>query len=398
MKRGIAALIAFALIVGTLSACMRQEEKKEMKEEQEMNSQDALLDFSLALLQEENTEQNTVLSPLSVYYCLSLAANAAGGDTKAQLEQALGGSVEQLDENCKALSEALTDVGGSTTLEIVSGVFTDEAFAINEDYRNDVTEFLDAEISSVPLASEEGLNAINDWASEKTHGEIKELLKQPPAGPAVLLNAIYLKATWEAQFQSKNTKDGIFNLLNGEESIVPFMAKKNSEETYLTAPGVQGVELAYDDGKLSFVALLPEDYAAFVSSLDSGLWKELLDSKKQVLMDLRLPRFSIEQETELNPMLQSLGICDLFSPVSADLRRLSEQEDAMIYVDRAFQKAKIEVGEEGTVAAAVTAMTTKAMAKPSQPEVTLNFDRPFVYAVIDNATGTPIFLGTVTNP
>lgn len=396
MKRGIAALVAFALIVGILSACMHSEEKEMKKEEQ--RPQGSLLDFSLGLLQEENTEQNTVLSPLSVYYCLSLAANAAGGDTKQQLEWTLGGSVDQLDENCKALSEVLTDVGGSTTLEIVSGVFTDEAFAINEAYRNDVTKFLDAEILSVPLASGEGLKAINDWASEKTHGEITDLLKQAPAGPAVLLNAIYLNATWQTQFRSKNTADGIFHLLNGEESIASFMAKADSEETYLTAPGVEGVALPYDDGKLSFIALLPEDYAAFVSSLDSERWNELLASKQQVLMNLRLPRFSVEQETELNPMLQRLGICDLFSPVSADLRRLCESEDAAIYVDRAFQKAKIEVGEEGTVAAAVTAMTTKSMAKISRAEISLNFDRPFVYAVIDNATGTPIFLGTVTNP
>lgn len=398
MKRGITALVCFALIVGILSACMRADEKKEIKEEKEMASQNGLLDFSLALLRQENTEDNTVLSPLSVYYCLSLAANAAGGETKAQLEQVLGGSLEALNENCRVLSEALTDVGGSTALEVASGVFTDEGFTINEEYRATVTALLDAEVSSAPLSSGEGMQTINDWASKKTHGIISSLLTEPPGGPAVLLNAVYLKAAWEMQFSPSSTKDGLFNLTNGETAVVPFMSMTNCEQSYLKVSGVEGVLLPYDDGKLSFMALLPEDYEAFVPSLDAALWIELLSSKKQVTMDLRLPRFSVTQDTELNPMLQSLGIRDLFSPNDADLYGLLENSTFGIYVERAFQKAKIEVGEEGTVAAAVTGMATKAMAKPSQAEVRLVFDRPFVYAVIDNETGTPIFLGTVTNP
>lgn len=397
MKRGIAALICFALIVGILSACMQNEEKPEMKEQETM-SQNSLLDFSLALLQQEDTDKNNVISPLSVYYCLTLAANAAGGETKAQLQQALGGTTEELNELCRALSSFLTDVGGSTSLEIANGVFTDEAFAISEDYRVTVTSLLDAEIDSVPLATGEGMQAINSWSSDKTHGMIENLLTQPPAGPAVLLNAIYLKATWANQFSPTNTKDAPFNLQNGQTTVVPFMSKKNSEETYLHADGVEGVILPYDDGKLSFVALLPEDFASFVSSLDGDLWNTLLASKSQAKMNLKLPRFSISQDTELNSMLIALGIRDLFSADCADLHGLLEDATLGIYVERAFQKAKIEVGEEGTVAAAVTGMTTKAMAKPTQAEIDLTFDRPFVYAVIDNDSGIPLFLGTVTNP
>lgn len=366
--------------------------------EPEPTSRNGLLDFSLALLQQEDTENNNVISPISVYYCLTLAANAAGGETKAQMEQVLGDSTEELNALCKALSSSLTDVGGSTTLEIANGVFTDEAFAISEDYRKTVTAFLEAEIDSVPLATGEGMNAINAWASDKTHGIINDLLTQPPAGPAVLLNAIYLKATWANQFSPSNTKDAPFNLLSGQQTVVPFMAKKNSEETYLHADGVEGVLLPYDDGKLSFVALLPEDYSSFVSSLDADLWNTLLASKQQATMNLKLPRFTISQDTELNPMLIALGIRDLFSADCADLHGLLADETLGIYVDRAFQKAKIEVGEEGTVAAAVTGMTTRAMARPSQTERNLTFDRPFVYAVIDNESGIPLFLGTVTNP
>lgn len=401
MKRMLAALLCLFVLVGALSACMSAEEKTPETAAQPSTVSDSpngLTDFSFALLRETDTEQNTVLSPLSVYYCLTLAVNAADGETKQQLEQALGGSTAFLNTNCQSLQRIYADLGGSTALELANAVFTDNGFPLREDYRERVMQFLDADICNADLSAAEGMQTINDWASEKTHGIIDSLLTEPPKGPAVLLNAIYLHAAWKNPFAAKDTEDGIFTTLSGEEITVDFMHEKSSTQQYLKADGVEGVLLPYDDGKLYFAALLPEDYHSFVAHLDAACWQELLASQESVSMKLALPRFSIEQETELKPLLQALGIRDLFIPDIADLGGMVEEGGNRLYVERVFQKASIEVGEEGTVAAAVTGMMFKTTSLPMDSEMVLSFDRPFVYAVLDGETGVPLFLGTVTAP
>lgn len=400
MKHLIAALLCFALLVGILSACMPSEEKEPINTDMTADANDftGLMDFSFSLFKQSDTKQSSVLSPLSVYYCLTLAANAANGETEKQLVQALGGTAPSLNDNCQTMMERLDALGGTTTLEIANAVFADARFELNESYRETVSRTLQAGIFNAELSSGEGVTAINNWASEKTHGEIPQLLSDPPGGPAVLLNAVYLKAVWENPFAAKDTKEGFFTTIDGTQSIASFMEKRNSPQIYLHTDGVQGLMLPYDDGSLCFVALLPDEYDSFIASLDAANWQRILGTQETVMMDLKLPRFSIEQDTELNDMLRSLGITDLFSPSCADLTGLEATPGGGIYVERAFQKAKIDVGEEGTVAAAVTGIVTRALAKPSESNIRLSFDRPFVYAIIEKETGVPIFLGTVTNP
>ena len=175
----------------------------------------------------------------------------------------------------------------------------------------------------------------------------------------------------------------------------------NSEESvYLSAEGVKGVAKPYRGGAYSFVGLLPTDESAnvaeFAASLTGEQWTALWKTRRNEKVQTRIPEFKCEDQTALKDLLKAMGMTDLFNPGAADLSAMGRSDGGNLYVSGVDQKTYLELDRKGTKAAAVTWATLKTRGVFIVPN-TVYLDRPFVYLIVDNATGLPLFLGITEN-
>ena len=172
---------------------------------------------------------------------------------------------------------------------------------------------------------------------------------------------------------------------------------------YIELEGVRGTVLPYDDGKTAFLALLPEegtDVRAFAATLDAECIGTYLSAvRENAYLDLLLPKFTVETKFPMNDALKAMGLMQAFDPEKANFSAMGHAGEDPLYIGNVLQKVKLIVDEEGTEAAAVTeVIMASGCAMPENRPVELHFDRPFAYAVIDLATGVPLFQGVMENP
>ena len=218
---------------------------------------------------------------------------------------------------------------------------------------------------------------------------IPSILSEPFNENAALLlvNALYLKNTWEMEFDPNATYlRGFYHQRNGKESM-----------DFLNA-GFVGAVLPYDDGRLAFFALMPEEGAEFevwLNSLDGETFTQLLESRRDTeFRTLALPKFEAEWSGQLQDILSALGLELAFTFGEADFSLMGDDPNGY-YLSQVIHAAKIEVNEKGTEAAAATVMEADSgSAAPPETGVTLIFDRPFLYGIVDLQNGVPLFLGT----
>ena len=351
--------------------------------------------------------ENPVISPLSAYFALAMAADGAAGDTLAEFGALLGLSGAELDALCAGLAQALTENAGSTELSIANSAWIDtcEALVVEESWLNAVKAAMGAEAISADLSTQEAVAAINDWVKKNTNGLIPSLREEPYQDDVmfVLLNALYFKAKWQSPFEAEDTHEAAFTVAGGEAVQTEFMQDWGCYRDYIESEGVCGTVLPYDDGKTAFLALLPRegaDVRAFAATLDAEQIASYLAAVQSgTYMDLLIPKFTAETEFKMNDALKAMGLVQAFDPEKADFTAMGHAGDAPLYIGNVLQKVKLIVDEEGTEAAAVTSVEMAAgCAMPPPVKVELRFDRPFAYAVIDLATGVPMFLGVMENP
>lgn len=345
---------------------------------------------------------NPVISPLSAYLCLALVANGASGETAAEFADVLGCEADELNALCHALIAALTDTEGATKLAIANSAWADDdQMAVDPDYLKRVVDHYGADAFSADLPSREALDAINAWVNERTNGLIPKLQEEPysPDTVLVLLNALYFKAEWARKFAAYSTRDKDFTLENGGAVSVPFLGSYGDRDLIL-APDAEGILLPYDDGKTAFIALRPTDgrtARAFAMGLTADALAAYLGAAKPTYANFSMPKFTVEFSLEMNDVLRGMGLITAFDPAAANLDRLGTAASGNVYVSRVLQKVKLIVDEEGTEAAAVTEGAAPAGGSMEEP-VQLHLDSPFVYAVVDLATGAPLFIGVLDDP
>ncbi len=359
--------------------------------------------FSLLARALSDAEKNPVLSPLSAYLCLAMVQNGANADTLRAFASVLGTDTDALNRLCRALSDGLLDTAGSTKLSIANSAWLSSGKAkLEQQYLQDITDWFGADVYSADLSSAEALAAINAWVNEKTNGLIPTLHDEPysPSTVLVLLNTLYFKAAWKDEFMGWLTYDEAFTAADGARAEVPFMHASYAQRDCIRTADAEGVLLPYDDGKTAFIALMPTagDARRFAASLTPASFAAYLAAAEDTLVNLSLPKFTVEFSLPLNACLSDLGLQAAFNPGEANFTRMGTSTDGALYLSQVFQKVKIEVNEKGTEAAAVT---ESAMAGagfiPEQP-LELRFDRPFVYAVVDLASGLPLFIGVLDTP
>ena len=342
--------------------------------------------------------ENTLLSPLSVALALSMAANGAAEDTLAEFEALLGADVEALNANAASLLADYAALGGSTECSIADSLWLDGRLEANELFLSRCTAFYGARLYQADLDTDGARRAVNNWVGEVTRGLIPEVLAETPAPETVLLlvNALYLKNAWASEFDPLDTRPGDFTTADGSETETDFLSNGLRAEQYFAAEGAAGVVLPYDDGRLGFLAMLPDgELDAWLETLDGDTLPALLAAAEEERVLLRLPKFEAEWSGQLQDILSALGLDLAFDDTGlADFSLLGDNPNGY-FLSQVIHAAKIEVNEQGTEAAAATVVeAVGGSAAPPETGVTLIFDRPFLYGIVDLQTGVPLFLGT----
>jgi serpin B len=247
-------------------------------------------------------------------------------------------------------------------------------------------------------APEEARTTINEWVSEQTEERIKDLIPQGAIDALtrlVLTNAIYFNAAWANPFEEAATHDGPFHLLDGSEASVPLM-KQTEGFGYAEGEGYQAVELPYDGRELAMVVLLPREgqFEEFEGGLDAAQAEQIIGSLAYRQVALTMPKFEFESEFMLRDTLAALGMAEAFSE-QADFSGMTGQRD--LFISDVVHKAFVSVDENGTEAAAATAVIMKLTAAVEEP-AEMTMDRPFIFLIRDLETGAILFVGRVVEP
>jgi serpin B len=233
--------------------------------------------------------------------------------------------------------------------------------------------------------------------SDATEEKIENLISEgvlTEGTRLVLTNAIYFTAAWASKFEEQSTRDGTFYLPDGSEATVPMMVQQE-DYRYAEGDGYQAIELPYEGGTVSFVAILPAEgeFEAFEATLSGEQVEEIVQSLELQEVLFRMPRFTTESAFSLADALKAMGMPAAFE--GADFSRMDGTRD--LFISDVLHKAFAAVDEAGTEAAAATAVLMAAGSAPSEP-ITLTLDRPFIYLIRENATGTVLFAGRLVDP
>lgn len=415
MKKRLIKLIALVMCAAMLTGCAASGGVKNLTDG--VNAADVTLpevtdytmigDLGAGLMQYAAAQEaeNPVLSPLSAYLCLAMLMPGANENTKAEFEKILGADWDYVSALAADIAAQLEKTGGSTKLDLANSIWTDDDKAvIEEEWLKTVKAYFGPDIYSADLPSDGALKAINKWVNDKTNGMIPKLHDDNYDKDTimVLLNALYMKADWAHKFEGQDTYDREFAKADGSTVTVPFMNMFEAYESYIKTDDAEGIMLPYDDGRLAFIALKPDDGDArkYAAGFTGAKLKEALAAAKaDTFVTVNMPKFDTEYSVYLTDALKAMGMTDAFDPDLADLTGAGRGVDGPLYISYVFQKVKVDVNEEGTEAAAVTEIATaERCALPADEPIVLTFDKPFVYAIVDTETGVPLFAGVMENP
>lgn len=352
---------------------------------------------------------NALISPYSIQSALVMAYAGAAGVTKEQMAASLFYPPAGTLESFAALRPTMAALGGEDspiTLTIADRLFGQVGYPFLSDYLSLLNEKFAAplELADFIKSPRSAEKRINAWVEEQTRDRIKNLI---PGGALtedtrlVLVNAIYLKAPWAMSFSKSATADMSFQLTDGTRVNTPAM---NQTETlgYLRGDGYVAVALPYKNPDLQFVVLLPDkDLKSLEEKITASFLAGLTDLPKERVA-LTLPKFKLEPPLlSLSKALIKLGMPSAFNEPrgSADFSGIApRQPNDYLYISEVFHKTFIEIDEDGTEAAAATAVVMmRALSMPADPFKVL-IDRPFLFAIQHRPSGTCLFLGRVVDP
>ena len=368
--------------------------------------------FAFDLYQALQSEKgNLFFSPYSISTALAMTYAGARGETEQQMADTLHFSLPQtqLHPAFNSLDLQLTtnEEGGKSdeitdfTLRIANSLWGQQGYPFLEEFLDMLAENYGAGMRLVDFvtASEPARIAINDWVSDQTEEKIKDLIPQGTIGPMtrlVLANAIYFYANWQRQFDPNDTRDAAFTLLNEEQVTVPMMSQL-SGLLYTQGEGYQAVEMPYVGGKAAMTIVVPDsgEFGNFEASLTVSQIDQIIANLELKQVQLSLPKFTYESEFSLAGTLAQMGMRDAVDPMAANFSGMDDTRE--LFISEVIHKAFVAVDEEGTEAAAATAVVMECSAMP-MVDVTLTIERPFIYLIRDTDNGSILFMGRVLNP
>ena len=377
--------------------------------------------FALDMYQAIREQQgNLFFSPYSISQALAMTYAGARGKTEQEMASTMHFNLPQaqLHPAFNALDQALAShgkVGSSPAgsevadnhpsgleLAIANALWAQQGMPVERDFLDTLARNYGSGVQLLDFAKSEGARrTINAWVSDQTKKRIDELL---PAGSIdedtamVLTNAIYFNASWADEFDPAATSDGPFTLLDGSQVEVPMMKNKSSSAEG-AGPGYVAAELPYYGQTTSMVIVMPDpgSFAEFEAQLTPERLDAIVAALRSGMIEVTMPKFEIKGQTiSLKKMLRSLGMEVPFDGSQADFSGIVADWEQRLVIDDVLHQAFVAVDEQGTEAAAATAVTMFRQSVQRPGSVTI--DHPFLFLIRDRVTGTILFMGRVVDP
>jgi len=439
MKRSIAALIAIA---ASLAACnagstatntgnpgtddpslpdtielirspLARDEAPDLQAAQLASFGDSSRDFALSLYAEVKAEEgNLFVSPYSISTALAMLYAGTLGETKSEMTSALHFDLPEpalhaaFNATDLALQMRKDEIAGDEPasgdglqLSLANALFARAGQTFKEPYLDVLAEHYGTGVFATDFnASEVARKAINDWVLDKTEDRIDELLPMDSITPNVvfvLANAIYFKASWLEPFDPADTAKATFHADAGDVEVD--MMHASQLLYYASGDGYQAVAIPYVSPSVRMLIVMPDEgrFEEIESNLDRASFDSIYNELREHDVQLQVPKFSYEAELELKPVLESLGMELAFVEDQADLSGITGQPGE-VWVDEVYHKAFVALDEQGTEAAASTAVV--AIGDAAHPPATFIADRPFLFMIYDDPTGQILFIGRLLNP
>jgi serpin B len=360
-------------------------------------------DLFKPILADAKKEENIMISPFSITSALSMTLNGASGETFEAMKKALrleGKTLEQINDTYLKLMTEMVPVDERVVLEIANSVWVEKRLNVKQKFMTDVKNWYKAEARGIDVKDPDAVNIVNGWIEEKTHDKITNMLDYlDPDLAMLLINAVYFNGKWRYQFDKADTKDEPFYVTSATQETVPMMHQEENLRAARTG-NLTIVDLPYGQGNYSMLVVLP-DTNIITSDVNDALtpskwndWMDILENSTRKV-ELSMPRFKYKYKRLLNDDLIDLGMGVAFSDW-ADFSNISDQS---LQISRVIHQSFIETNEEGTEAAAATIVEMIFSTIGTGPSVwKVDIDRPFLYFIHENSTGTILFVGRVSDP
>ncbi|MDO9548754.1 MAG: serpin family protein [Candidatus Marinimicrobia bacterium] len=351
---------------------------------------------------ETEQNKNIFISPLSVSMALGMTYNGADSTTLEAMHETLEYgdlTIQEVNESYQSLIKLLTELDPKVIFDIANSIWYREGFPVENDFLTTNQTYFDAIVEALDFSRSDAADIINAWVNENTNGKIKEIVDSPidPLTIMFLINAIYFKGTWTYEFDEENTTDDVFYLPDGSEKECKMMSHK-CDHNYFENEQFQAIDLPYGDAGFSMTILLPKpevNIDSLIAQTNNETWNSWLGSFSEREVNLFLPKFKLEYEISLNDVLSALGMSIAFDPGQADFTKINTNGN--LYISEVKHKTFVKVNEEGTEAAAVTSVEI-SFTSVGETGITMRINRPFVFAIRENHSGTILFLGKIVEP
>jgi serpin B len=379
-------------------------------------------DFGFDLLRRLSSTGNLCASPTSIALALAMVRPGANGLTATEIDKVLHrfGSTAQANETVALLQalqaatfyddsefdsadpSATPDHTGKqpvVELDVSNAVFSQNGMHLMPAYLDSLSSGFGAGVGLVDYRNnaEAARQTINKWANLRTKGRVPNILSPGDIDSTTriaLANAIYFKAIWMDQFEPSATKNLPFTRAVGTKVSVPTMVRE-SDYQYSAGSGYRAVQIPFI-ASASMMILVPDNMSSFVNGLSAAKLATIGSQASNYIVDLTLPKFSAESRVDLATVLKAMGMTTAFDPSAADLSGITTDEK--LFLDKVIHQANIDVDENGTTASAVTVVGGRGGAGQPPPRVQFHIDKPFLYFIRENTTGTVLFMGRIDDP
>ena len=363
-------------------------------------------DFTFAFYSEiakDNEKSNIFFSPLSISTAFSIAYEGARENTASEMQQVFG-FISDDEKRQKAISDLLSRLNPENdwyNLNIANALWIKDGYEIKQGYLDTAKTYYSSTVENVNFVTNNGIDRINQWVKDKTNNKIEKILEPGSTDEMtrmVITNAVYFKGKWASQFDPRNTIEKPFWTDKNNSVMVPMMREPADVYNYTETESLQALELNYLGGDISMVVLLPKERDGIESleqSMNTNKFESIKDSMTRQPLTVQIPKFEFETEYNLISPLQNLGLHDAFDENNANFQEMTDEQ---VYLGQAVHKAFVNVNEEGTEAAAITALVARAQSGPPEPRYEFTADHPFMFVIQEKETGEILFIGRLVSP
>jgi serpin B len=348
--------------------------------------------------------KNIFVSPYSISTALAMTFEGSRNNTRTQMAAVLHFNMSDADRQAgfsELLAQTRPGPGKKYKLEVANGLWGQKDFPFEPAFTGTIGKFYGGGFNTVDYAGDKegAIHTINTWVEGKTAGKIKNLIHLDDVTPLtrlVLTNAIYFKGDWASPFEKSATKDEAFHTTETQKVQAPMM-HQTAHFRFVKENGIAAIELPYSGDDLSMIVLLPDSK---IDKLGEDLSLERIEILRAGMrlaeVDVTLPRFKFETRYILNDQLGKMGMPDAFDESLADFSGMNGKKS--LYISKVIHQAMIDVNEEGSEAAAATAVVMSQKAMPFNMKETFRADHPFIFMIVHNTTGSILFMGRLSNP